>query len=238
MLRYIKIALIAFIFSGLVPGFAQDHIDELYFRTIDMTSGLSDNSVNVVIQDRSGLVWIGTKDGLNIYDGISVNVIRSNSGNPSNDYINSLFEDSDGTIWIGTEHGVCTYDAALGCVLPFDVQSSNTGEPITRAVKHICEDSKTGNVLFSVNDQGFFSYDKASDELAEHALKCGSDLLAGQFQTFWLEDKGTHCRTWFAHYDDDLYFTDSLAEEKASRFVDGDGNAPFRGHLIPIEKIS
>ena len=232
MLRYIKIAIIAFIFSGLVPGFAQDHIDELYFRTIDMTSGLSDNSVNVVIQDRSGLVWIGTKDGLNIYDGISVNVIRSNSGNPSNDYINSLFEDSDGTIWIGTEHGVCTYDAALGCVLPFDVQSSNTGEPITRAVKHICEDSKTGNVLFSVNDQGFFSYDKASGELAEHALKCGSDLLAGQFQTFWLEDKGTHCRTWFAHYDDDLYFTDSLAEEKASRFVDGDGNAPFRGHLI------
>ena len=47
------------------------------FRTIDIRNGLSQNSVNKVFQDHIGFMWIGTKDGLNRYDGYSFRIYNN-----------------------------------------------------------------------------------------------------------------------------------------------------------------
>ena len=39
---------------------------------VDNTSGLSSNNVKAICQDHMGLIWIGTKNGLNRYDGVSI----------------------------------------------------------------------------------------------------------------------------------------------------------------------
>ena len=41
------------------------------FRSLDNSKGLSNNSVNAILQDRLGFMWFGTKDGLDRYDGAS-----------------------------------------------------------------------------------------------------------------------------------------------------------------------
>ena len=48
----------------------------LYFDRIDTRYGLSQNTVNEIIQDSRGFMWFGTKDGLNRYDGTHFKIIR------------------------------------------------------------------------------------------------------------------------------------------------------------------
>lgn len=35
-----------------------------YFKTLNVQSGLSQNTVNAILQDRQGYMWFGTRDGL------------------------------------------------------------------------------------------------------------------------------------------------------------------------------
>lgn len=83
------------------------------FTSITIKEGLSSNTVNAVIKDRFGLMWFGTANGLNKFDGSNFVIYRhavSGSGIPSNEVL-SLFEDKNGRIWIGTSGGgLCYYN--------------------------------------------------------------------------------------------------------------------------------
>ena len=77
-------------------------------KLITINDGLSQNSALAIIQDRKGFIWIGTKDGLNRYDGIGFKVYRHSLDKNSlvNNHIKCLYEDSNGNIWIGTYGGL------------------------------------------------------------------------------------------------------------------------------------
>ncbi|MDC3260237.1 hypothetical protein OAU66_01645, partial [bacterium] len=47
---------------------AEQHIR---FDLLSIKDGLSQSSINAVVQDKQGFIWIGTQDGLNKYDGYS-----------------------------------------------------------------------------------------------------------------------------------------------------------------------
>lgn len=75
--------------------------------TID--HGLSQGMVFDVLQTRDGFLWIGTKDGLNRYDGYNFRVWSNDPQNPytlSDNTVTALFEDSRGWLWIGNESQV------------------------------------------------------------------------------------------------------------------------------------
>lgn len=44
--------------------------DDINFTSITTREGLSSNTVNTILKDRLGLVWFGTEDGLNCFDGV------------------------------------------------------------------------------------------------------------------------------------------------------------------------
>ena len=48
------------------------------FSSLTVEKGLSDNQVHTLEIDGRGLLWIGTDEGLNRYDGYGVTVYRSN----------------------------------------------------------------------------------------------------------------------------------------------------------------
>lgn len=85
------------------------------FITLNTKNGLSSNTVNTILQDKNGLVWFGTNDGLNKFDGTNFTVYTNKSGDstsiPSNN-ISALLEDRRGRLWIGTNGGgLAFYDA-------------------------------------------------------------------------------------------------------------------------------
>ena len=80
-------------------------------RSITREDGLSDNRVTCFYKDKTGFVWIGTKNGLNRYDGHRITVFRPTAGNSiSNEVINDIVEDSQGMIWVATMNGLNRYN--------------------------------------------------------------------------------------------------------------------------------
>ncbi|MGB7393091.1 MAG: two-component regulator propeller domain-containing protein, partial [Pricia sp.] len=71
-----------------------------------VNEGLSHSDVMVVMQDKSGFVWMGTNNGLNRFDGYDFSIYKSDLNDKNslpNNRIRSLLTDSQNRIWIATE---------------------------------------------------------------------------------------------------------------------------------------
>lgn len=82
-----------------------------------VNEGLSQSSVNCLLKDSYGFIWIGTQDGLNRYDGYGFKVFRNkpfDSLSIVNNDILSIAEDRDGNLWIGTWNGLSHYNRQRG----------------------------------------------------------------------------------------------------------------------------
>ncbi len=79
----------------------------LQYTRLTAENGLSNNSVQCILQDKHGIVWIGTNGGLNRYDGASF-IQYSLLSTPAltNNVVTALMQDADGYLWIGTENGL------------------------------------------------------------------------------------------------------------------------------------
>lgn len=84
--------------------FAQTKLNKL----ITPKDGLSQGMIFDMFQDKDGFIWIGTKDGLNCWDGNSFKVFNHDpfdSLSVSSDLVSRLYEDKLGRIWVGTGNG-------------------------------------------------------------------------------------------------------------------------------------
>jgi len=107
---YASVFLFIFLFSGAV------YAQPIHFTTeyISKLKGLSSTEITGIVQDKKGIIWISTRDGLNRYDGYTIKVyqnIPSDSTSLCDNIITTLFLDSRGDLWLGTEsNGVSRYD--------------------------------------------------------------------------------------------------------------------------------
>jgi signal transduction histidine kinase/ligand-binding sensor domain-containing protein len=79
--------------------------------TVD--DGLAQSTINCILRDRTGFLWVGTCGGLSRFDGHSFISFKSHPDyrNPvSDNFIRWLYEDTSGNIWIGTEKGLDRWD--------------------------------------------------------------------------------------------------------------------------------
>ncbi|MDD2279173.1 MAG: two-component regulator propeller domain-containing protein [Bacteroidales bacterium] len=82
--------------------------NDIYFNSLNVEHGLSQNTVYSIIQDHKGFLWMATEDGLNRYDGYTFKVYTYKEGvegTISNSRVISLLEDSKHRLWIGTIGG-------------------------------------------------------------------------------------------------------------------------------------
>ena len=84
-------------------------------------SKLSSSLINKIYQDRNGMIWIATEDGLNKYDGVKFTVYKHKKNDEHSlchNYVRTLFEDSKGNLIIGTYTGIQMYDPATDRFTP------------------------------------------------------------------------------------------------------------------------
>ena len=104
------------------------------FQHYETNAGLNNNTVYSIIQDKKGFIWIGTKDGVNKFDGIrfiSIPIINNVSITNNINTSVYLFQDSDEHIWLGTENGLFLYDTKKEC---FQLFSDYLSAPVTSIV--------------------------------------------------------------------------------------------------------
>ena len=95
---------ILFMHIGHAP--AQD--GSVHIEHLGLEEGLSQSLVTCIFPDSRGFIWVGTGDGLNLYDGYKFSTFKHNPSDPTslnNNFILCIFEDSRGIIWVGTEGG-------------------------------------------------------------------------------------------------------------------------------------
>ncbi len=81
-------------------------------RLLTTVNGLSDNRITAIYKDAKGYIWIGTKNGLNKYNGQSFTIYKPAKENSiSNEIINCITGDKEGNIWVGTMNGLNRLDA-------------------------------------------------------------------------------------------------------------------------------
>lgn len=87
-----------------------------YFRNYQVENGLSNNTVFSCVQDQQGFVWMGSKDGLNRFDGYTFKVFRNIPGDSmsiGDNFIRSLYIDAKNNLYAGTRIGLYKYNALL-----------------------------------------------------------------------------------------------------------------------------
>jgi diguanylate cyclase (GGDEF)-like protein len=70
-----------------------------------LDEGLSQTSVTALAEDDQGLLWVGTQEGLNRFDGQRFSVLRRQPGEPgglASSSVDSLAIDAGSRLWIGT----------------------------------------------------------------------------------------------------------------------------------------
>lgn len=109
-------------------------------RFIGLNQGLSQSSITAISQDASGFIWLGTQDGLNIYDGYKIRVVRNDPNNPntlSNNFILCMLLDTDDAMWVGTRQGLNRYYSETGCFERFYAgDPSGVEGDVIRAMGH------------------------------------------------------------------------------------------------------
>lgn len=92
-----RIFIIGLLFLYAFTLYSQSNI-RYYFKTLDIQDGLSQNTVNAILQDKQGFMWFGTKDGLNRFDGLSFRIFKKENSALGNNFITALHEDKEGNI--------------------------------------------------------------------------------------------------------------------------------------------
>ncbi|MFQ5583650.1 MAG: two-component regulator propeller domain-containing protein, partial [Calditrichia bacterium] len=132
----------------LVPLHTIAQKPAITFRHITIEDGLSQGAVYAICQDRQGFIWIGTKDGLNKYDGYRFSIFQNNpfdSTTLSSSYISEIFEDSRGFLWVGTlEGGLNRMDRKSERFHRYVSDAQNPGTLGDNRIAAIAEDSSGG----------------------------------------------------------------------------------------------
>jgi len=90
--------------------------EKIKFTHITTEDGLSHHEVLYVVQDTSGFMWFGTKNGLNKYDGMSIRSYfhghdSTKSNSLTGNFAHWIHEDQSGVLWIATwGDGISAYD--------------------------------------------------------------------------------------------------------------------------------
>ncbi len=100
----------------MLPVFSVN-LEASEYYSLTNADGLSNNSITCITQDSYGKLWIGTWDGLNIYNSQSFRIFRHEPGKDnviSNNVIRSIREQRPGVIWVSTDYGINRIDTEKG----------------------------------------------------------------------------------------------------------------------------
>ncbi len=174
MRRSVILSILSFVLFSPICG---AYVKEVYFGTAE---GLSNSSVTCLFQDSEQMLWIGTWDGLNMYDGHRFKTWKFDPGNPhtlSNNIIRNIVEEKEGIIWIATDHGINRMDIRGGTVQRFypghESRMPNVEESFDVAV------TQKGTVFCSSVGWGLSWYDPATEQLVS--------LNIPEFNTSWIK---------------------------------------------------
>lgn len=175
-MRWARTALAAL---GVAAVAGAAHAGRARFERFDYAAGLPVQAISALTVDRTGFLWVGSRDGLHRYDGYAFSSFvhdPANPRSPSDNVIRSLAEDEDGALWIGTN------TAGLNKLTPgtdrfesFRHDLSTAGSLVSDRVVTVEADRRGG--LWIATDLGLDRLDRASGTIEHVTLPTHATAL-------------------------------------------------------------
>ncbi|WP_291148538.1 two-component regulator propeller domain-containing protein [Flavobacterium sp. UBA7680] len=154
---FLYLLLIGFSFSG----YSQDYP----VKFLDISDGLSNNSVTTIFQDSEGFMWFGTYDGLNRYDGYNFKVFRNRINDPKSLLFNAIYNiegDSKNNIWVGGNNGVCIYNKTSATFHSVEYTFSNKKTKSLKDIVHQMRSVSDKLFLIASQNLGLVAFENGS----------------------------------------------------------------------------
>ncbi len=240
--------------NGNVQCGMQDKAGNLWFGTSDnglykydgksfsqflVADGLNSNSINDILEDVDGKIWIGTKDGVCLYDGktfakIQIPLPNNLPPNRSKFYqtqvVHDIMQDKSGKLWFATIDGVYVYDGKSFTLFIID-KAANGFLGSNDKAERIFEDN-AGNIWFGGRtNEGVYRYDGKSItnfKLKEITLQFETKQVSHNWAWPQLQDKNGNI--WFSNWGG-AYRYDG---KTFTSFTKSDGLAGYNGLVAKI----
>jgi signal transduction histidine kinase/DNA-binding response OmpR family regulator/ligand-binding sensor domain-containing protein len=187
------------LFVSVVLGVTYSPAQEAYnYQQLDNSSGLSNSAINYIFQDSDNLLWIGTWDGLNMYDGSSFHVFNYSKTNDANsigsNIIYQIVEDRKRNIWIATIEGISKYNKNSGKFSHYFYDQDKSKNLLSTG--YLLAVDADGNVYSTSKTEPYISfYDEASDSFKRCEINNNSQgnvikMLFDKENRFWVLKEG------------------------------------------------
>ncbi|MEJ2211129.1 MAG: two-component regulator propeller domain-containing protein [Anaerolineae bacterium] len=138
------------------------------FRQLTIEQGLSQSTVNCIVQDSRGFMWFGTQDGLDRYDGYEFRVYKNDPDDEhslSANWIRSCYRDQRDSLWFVTDDTVLhRYDPALDRFDRYPLEMPDPNRQGAANVRVLLGD-RAGRLWIGTYGGGLVQYDPESDQL-------------------------------------------------------------------------
>ncbi len=184
-----------FLIPCLIPSLShtQGNISSFSFDHLTVDDGLSYSTVHALLQDDLGMIWAGTRFGLNRYDGYEFKVFLPDPKNPyaiKSQAILTLWNDVKGNIWIGhLNGGVSVLERSTGRFLRFPFTPDGLLDWNTVTVRAFFRD-QSGNLWLGTYNYGAIVFDSTGQRIAHFCTTCtpANRRLSNDFVFSFLQD--------------------------------------------------
>jgi len=244
--------------AGLLLAFAclpasAGPVPDLHFERIGTEGGPPPAVITALHQDRDGLIWIGSRNGLIRFDGYAYELFQhdpSDPGSISDSTIRTIYEDHDGTMWLGTNTGgLDRFDPATRSFIHYRHDSSDSHSLSHDSVYAICRDR--GGVLWVGTQKGLNRYDPASKGFVRILTSGPEGLLGDYILTLYDDRQG---RLWVGTLDGGLHRwdgergrfdvfrhdptrADSLLDDRIFALLEDDSNHLWVGTYLGLSRM-
>ncbi len=205
-------------------------IENVRFKRLSVVDGLSQSSVEAIVQDHQGFIWIATEDGLNRYDGYSFKHFRHDPDDPSSiatSNVMRLHHGRNGQLWVGTySKGLDRYDPLTETFTHFSHDPLDSTSLSGDRVRSLCEDA-AGRLWVGTLNNGLNRLDPGSQAFVtlKHDSDSQNSLLSDRVRCVYPDASGLlwiATNNGFSKYDPD---TDQFEHFRAATETTEDSNA-------------
>ena len=176
---------------------------DFIFKHLSISEGLASNFATCTLQDKRGLWWIGTDNGLQRWDGyrfVTYHAQATNNNSLWNDEIQKLLEDRAGNIWIAHLQGVTLYNRTKNSFTRISLDKTLEPTPYAAGIFSFFQ-TQDGTIWITGNNMGLQFYDATAGSFVSYTRKMPAFhmrfLYAAQQQStgnFWMgTDSGLVC---------------------------------------------
>jgi diguanylate cyclase (GGDEF)-like protein len=153
-------------------------IKNLSLDHLSVDDGLSQGTINAILQDKTGFIWLSTESGVNIYDGNKVRKLSGPHNNFDNVAVYKIAEDDDGLIWLNVDgRTIYSYDPLKDTYQATSIKVSEGTEYYIRDFVH-----GKDNKIWVLTTKTLGVYNKTSGEYQQ--LVDLEPELAGDFSFY------------------------------------------------------